>query len=71
MTSALRPAPTTTEADGRTTLHVVVEDDGSGGASLDDGGGLEGLSRRLTSVDGTFDVSSPAVCPTRVAALIP
>ncbi len=65
--------PTGREADatGGSTLHVVVEDDGSGGASLDPGGGLEGLARRLASIDGSFELSSPPGGPTRLEAVIP
>src|ERR1019366_406421 len=33
-------------------LHVVVEDDGSGGARLEPGGGLAGLAARIRSIDG-------------------
>ena len=52
-------------------LHVVVEDDGSGGARLEPGGGLAGLAARIRSLDGTFTVSSPPGGPTRVEAVIP
>jgi signal transduction histidine kinase len=52
-------------------LHVVVEDDGSGGARLEPGGGLAGLAARIRSIDGTFTISSPPGGPTRVEAVIP
>jgi signal transduction histidine kinase len=52
-------------------LHVVVEDDGVGGARLEPGGGLAGLAARVASIDGTFTVSSPPGGPTRVEAVIP
>jgi signal transduction histidine kinase len=52
-------------------LRVVVEDDGSGGARLEPGGGLAGLAARVKSIDGTFTVSSPPGGPTRVEAVIP
>ncbi|MGH3279693.1 MAG: sensor histidine kinase [Trebonia sp.] len=52
-------------------LHVVVEDDGGGGARLEPGGGLAGLAARIASIDGTFTVSSPPGGPTRVEAVIP
>lgn len=52
-------------------LHVMVEDDGRGGARLEPGGGLAGLAARIGSLDGTFTVSSPAGGPTRVEAVIP
>ena len=52
-------------------LHVVVEDDGSGGARFEAGGGLAGLAARIRSVDGVFTVTSPPGGPTRVEAVIP
>lgn len=52
-------------------LHVEVEDDGRGGARLDPGGGLAGLAARVTSLDGTFSLSSPEGGPTRIEAVIP
>jgi signal transduction histidine kinase len=52
-------------------LRVVVEDDGSGGARIEPGGGLAGLAARIRSIDGTFTVSSPPGGPTRVEAVIP
>jgi signal transduction histidine kinase len=53
--------------------HLVVEvwDDGSGGARIEPGGGLEGLAKRVAGVDGTLSVSSPAGGPTLVRAEIP
>ncbi|MET0929187.1 MAG: histidine kinase [Aeromicrobium sp.] len=56
--------------DGRT-LRVVVEDDGSGGASLDAGSGLAGVARRLAAFDGTMDVVSPVGGPTVVTLEVP
>jgi signal transduction histidine kinase len=52
-------------------LLVSVEDDGRGGARLDPGGGLAGLAGRVASLDGTFELSSPAGGPTRIQAVIP
>ena len=52
-------------------LHVVIEDDGNGGARIDPGGGLAGLAARISSIDGTFTVSSPPGGPTRIEAVIP
>lgn len=54
-----------------TTLLVSVTDDGIGGASQAKGHGLAGLRRRLSSVDGRLDVTSPEGGPTRVEAMIP
>jgi PAS domain S-box-containing protein len=56
--------------DGET-LEVEVEDDGVGGASTKDGGGLAGLADRASSVEGTLSVSSPPGGPTVVSAELP
>jgi signal transduction histidine kinase len=52
-------------------LVVEVWDDGSGGAKLEPGGGLAGLEGRVTGVDGTFTVTSPAGGPTLIRATFP
>jgi signal transduction histidine kinase len=52
-------------------LRIVIEDDGTGGARLEPGGGLAGLAARIGSIDGTFAVRSPPGGPTRVEAVIP
>jgi signal transduction histidine kinase len=62
---------TVTVGAGEGNLRVVVEDDGAGGARLEPGGGLAGLAARISSIDGTFTVSSPPNGPTRVEAVIP
>jgi signal transduction histidine kinase len=62
---------TVTVGTGGDDLHVVVEDDGSGGARIEPGGGLAGLAARIGSIDGTFTVSSPPGGPTRIEAVIP
>jgi signal transduction histidine kinase len=54
-----------------THLVVEVEDDGRGGASVESGGGLDGLRRRLAVFDGTLDVSSPDGGPTRARMTVP
>ncbi|MFG1605064.1 sensor histidine kinase [Actinoplanes sp. NPDC049265] len=51
-------------------LHVRVADDGSGGADPA-GGGLTGLARRVSALDGRFSVQSPAGGPTTIAAVLP
>jgi signal transduction histidine kinase len=51
-------------------LRVQVTDDGVGGANPD-GSGLLGLADRLSVLDGTLRVESPADGGTRVTALIP
>ena len=50
---------------------VEVEDNGVGGARIEPGGGLEGLTTRAATVDGTLTVSSPAGGPTIVRAELP
>ena len=50
---------------------VEVEDNGIGGARIEPGGGLEGLTTRAATVDGTLTVSSPAGGPTIVRAELP
>jgi signal transduction histidine kinase len=55
--------------DGRIVLTVV--DDGRGGASMADGSGLAGLSRRVASVDGILSLSSPTGGPTRLTVELP
>ncbi len=66
---ATRASVGITEAAG--TLRVLVQDDGSGGARADPGGGLAGLAARVTALDGTFSITSPPGGPTRVEAVIP
>jgi signal transduction histidine kinase len=52
-------------------LHLVVLDDGIGGAEAGRGSGLSGLAQRVSTVDGRIDVSSPAGGPTTVTVLLP
>jgi signal transduction histidine kinase len=54
-----------------TMLVVEVHDDGVGGAHLEPGGGLEGLTTRVATVDGTLSISSPDGGPTVVRAELP
>jgi signal transduction histidine kinase len=50
---------------------VVVGDDGVGGATLDGGTGLRGLTDRLAVLDGRLELSSPPGAGTRLEAHIP
>ena len=50
---------------------VVVEDDGVGGADLENGTGLRGLVDRLSALDGTLELETPVDGGTRLRALIP
>jgi signal transduction histidine kinase len=52
------------------TLEVHIRDDGVGGARPD-GSGLHGLGDRLSVLDGSVRVNSPADGGTLVAAVIP
>ncbi|SFG91482.1 Putative sensor [Streptomyces mirabilis] len=63
-------AEVTVERIGKV-LRVNVTDDGSGGADGSAGSGLNGLAKRVGSVDGTFRVSSPAGGPTTLTAELP
>jgi signal transduction histidine kinase len=52
-------------------LVVEVADDGVGGASIDDGSGVQGLVDRVGALSGTLTMESPAGEGTRVVATIP
>ena len=52
-------------------LHIIVTDDGIGGADPARGTGLAGLARRAQSVDGTFEVTSPPGGPTMLTVDLP
>ncbi|HVX44896.1 MAG TPA: sensor domain-containing protein [Mycobacteriales bacterium] len=52
-------------------LRVRVSDDGIGGAETHAGGGLAGLTERVTTVDGRITISSPDGGPTAVTIDLP
>jgi signal transduction histidine kinase len=52
-------------------LIVEIWDDGKGGASMAEGGGLAGLRDRVEALDGRFGVSSPPGGPTLLHAEFP
>ena len=52
-------------------LHVIVTDDGVGGADPTRGTGLAGLARRAASVDGTLEIDSPPGGPTLLTVDLP
>jgi signal transduction histidine kinase len=52
-------------------LHLEVSDDGVGGAHLDGGSGLLGLSDRAAALNGTFGLQSRPGAGTVVTALLP
>jgi signal transduction histidine kinase len=57
------------EEDG--VLTVLVRDDGKGGATIDRGSGLRGLSDRVSALGGSLDVDSPAGGGTVLRVCIP
>jgi signal transduction histidine kinase len=52
-------------------LHIIISDDGVGGADPSRGTGLAGLARRASAVDGTFEISSPHGGPTLLTVDLP
>jgi signal transduction histidine kinase len=52
-------------------LHVIISDDGVGGADPAGGTGLAGLAKRASSVDGTFEIASPPGGPTLITVDLP
>jgi signal transduction histidine kinase len=54
-----------------TSLQVVVEDDGIGGAGETAGSGLTGIRQRVERLGGSFALESPVGIGTRVTAAIP
>jgi len=52
-------------------LHLVIRDDGVGGADPGAGSGLVGLSDRIEALGGTFDVASPSGAGTALVMTIP
>ncbi|HEX8855128.1 MAG TPA: MASE1 domain-containing protein [Thermoleophilaceae bacterium] len=52
-------------------LHILVADDGIGGADESAGTGLQGLRDRVEAIGGSFGVESSASAGTRIAAVIP
>jgi signal transduction histidine kinase len=67
--SATRACVTAERQDG--TLSVIVEDDGTGGATLSPGGGLAGLSDRVTALGGQLTIHSPFGAGTRLSVELP
>lgn len=68
-TSASLTLTSSGEGDRRM-LRLAVHDDGAGGADPE-GGGLQGLARRVAALDGTLEVRSPLGGPTLIIAEIP
>jgi signal transduction histidine kinase len=55
----------------RDRLHIIVSDDGVGGADPARGTGLAGLAKRAASVDGTLEIDSPPDGPTLLTVDLP
>lgn len=68
--SLVRVSLCTRSASAGDRLQVTVTDDGIGGADPE-GGGLQGLARRVAALDGTVSVDSPPGGPTVITAEIP
>jgi signal transduction histidine kinase len=58
-------------ARARDRVRLEVADDGTGGAVVAPGGGLQGLADRAAAVGGTFRLASPAGGPTRLVLDVP
>ena len=75
LANALKHAAATTAwmqiTHERERLHILVGDDGVGGATVRPGGGLYGIERRLAAFDGTLTVASPTGGPTTVIMELP
>lgn len=56
---------------GPSNLAIEVHDDGTGGATPSEGGGLAGLRDRVGALDGSLTVTSPPGGPTEVRAELP
>ena len=67
--SATRASVTMTKTAGR--LAVEISDDGVGGADIDLGTGLRGLTDRLAAIEGKLEVDSKPGRGTAVRASIP
>lgn len=52
-------------------LWARIEDNGQGGASIHDGGGLDGMQNRVRAAGGTLSISSPTGGPTTLEVSIP
>ena len=67
--SATQASVTMTKSGGR--LAVEISDDGVGGADIDRGTGLRGLTERLAAIEGRLEVDSRPGLGTTVRASMP
>ncbi len=58
-------------AQSNGSLHVLISDDGIGGADPTGGSGLRGLVDRVAVLDGTLSIESPPGEGTSIRAEIP
>ncbi|MGW2095110.1 sensor histidine kinase [Promicromonospora sukumoe] len=68
------PEPAGDRPDGERqdgVVHVVISDDGIGGAEVRPGHGLAGLAGRVAAAGGTLALASPVGGPTRVEVVLP
>ncbi|MET9261501.1 histidine kinase [Amycolatopsis sp. NPDC004079] len=54
-----------------TKIVAEITDDGCGGATMSESGGLSGLTRRVAAMDGDFSLQSPVNGPTTVRVTLP
>lgn len=64
-------ARVTVRIRGGNTLWARVEDNGMGGAQVQPGGGLDGISNRILAAGGTFRLDSPLGGPTSLEVNVP
>jgi len=58
-------------SDPEDMLHIVIEDDGRGGAVERPGGGIAGIRRRVEAFEGTVQLTSPVGGPTVMRVELP
>ncbi|MNW39287.1 Oxygen sensor histidine kinase NreB [compost metagenome] len=59
------------EHEGQQSLWARIEDNGTGGARITPGGGLDGINNRVLAAGGTFSLDSPQGGPTAVEVNVP
>ncbi|WP_066142049.1 sensor histidine kinase [Glutamicibacter mysorens] len=59
------------EHEGQQSLWARIEDNGTGGARITPGGGLDGINNRVLAAGGTLNLDSPAGGPTAVEVNVP
>lgn len=59
------------DENGQPQLWARIEDNGTGGANITPGGGLDGITNRVTAAGGTFILDSPQGGPTALEVKVP